>query len=108
MKNRLLVSFAMACLLAGASVVPGRFAHQADIRQNARAAIAGVLTAQQDAWNRGDVNAFLQGYWRSAELTFSGPGGIARRWDTTLAQSTEPHPDRPASAHPQFSALYVH
>jgi hypothetical protein len=54
-ENRLLVSFVMACFLAGASAVPGRFAPQADIGQRDRAAIAGVLTAQQDAWNRGDV-----------------------------------------------------
>jgi beta-aspartyl-peptidase (threonine type) len=105
MKNRLLVSFAMACLLAGASAVPGRFAHQADIRQNARAAIAGVLTAQQDAWNRGDVDAFLQGYWRSAELTFSGAGGIARGWDRVLARYKERYPDRAAMGQLEFSAL---
>jgi len=104
-KNRLLVSFVIACLLAGASAVPGRFALQADIRPRDRAAIAGVLTAQQDAWNRGDVEAFLQGYWRSAELTFSGAGGIARGWDKVLARYKERYPDRGAMGQLEFSAL---
>ena len=105
MKNRLLVSFAIACLLAGASAVPGRFALQADIRSRDRATIVGVLTAQQDAWNRGDVEAFLQGYWRSAELTFSGACGIARGWDRVLARYKERYPDRSAMGQLEFSAL---
>jgi beta-aspartyl-peptidase (threonine type) len=104
-KNRLLFSFAMACLLAGASAVSGRFAPQADIWQRDRAAIAGVLTTQQDAWNRGDVEAFLHGYWRSAELTFSGAGGIARGWDRVLARYKERYPDRSAMGQLEFSAL---
>jgi len=104
-KNRLLFSFAMACLLAGASAVSGRFAPQADIWQRDRAAIAGVLTTQQDAWNRGDVEAFLHGYWRSAELTFSGAGGIARGWDRVLARYKERYPDRAAMGQLEFSAL---
>jgi uncharacterized protein (TIGR02246 family) len=104
-KNRLLVSFAIVCLLAGASSVPGRFATQAGIRQLDRAAIFGVLTAQQDAWNRGDVDAFLQGYWHSAELTFSGTGGIARGWDKVLARYKEHYPDRGAMGQLEFSAL---
>ena len=105
MKNPLFVSLAMAFILAGASAAPGRFAPQADSWQRNRAAIAGVLTAQQDAWNRGDVEAFLQGYWRSAELTFSGTGGIARGWDKVLARYKERYPDRGALGQLEFSAL---
>lgn len=105
MKKRLLVLFAIACLLAGASAVLGRFAPQADIGQRDRAAIADVLTTQQDAWNRGDVEAFLQGYWRSAELTFSGAGGIARGWDRVLARYKERYPNRGAMGQLEFFAL---
>jgi uncharacterized protein (TIGR02246 family) len=104
-KTRLLASFATACLLAGASGAPGRFAPQADIWQRDRAAIASVLTTQQDAWNRGDVEAFLQGYWRSAEVTFSGPSGIARGWDTVLARYKQHYPDRGSMGQLEFSAL---
>ena len=105
MKNRLLVSFVIACLLAGASAVSGRFALQADIRPRDRAAIAGVLTAQQDAWNRGDVDAFLVGYWHSPELTFSGSSGVARGWDGVLARYKRNYPDKAAMGYLDFSEL---
>jgi len=39
-------------------------------------AIRAILATQQAAWNRGDIPAFLEGYWNSPELTFSGGAGI--------------------------------
>ena len=43
-----------------------------------RVAITKILDAQQNNWNEGNVDAFLEGYWHSPDLTFSGTGGIAR------------------------------
>ncbi len=57
------------------------FGKPGDAREAERAAINAVLKAQQAAWNRGDVEAFLTGYWHSTELTFSGSNGVARGWD---------------------------
>jgi len=37
---------------------------------DARKAIENVLHMQQEAWNRGDLEAFMTGYWNSPELTF--------------------------------------
>ena len=42
-----------------------------------RAAIQAVLTAQQVAWNKGDIPKFMDGYWNSPELTFAGGDGQA-------------------------------
>ena len=53
-----------------------------------RAAITEVLTRQALAWNDGNVDAFLTGYWNSPELTFSGSSGVARGWDGVLASVT--------------------
>ena len=48
------------------------------------AAIRQVLDAQVAAWNRGDLDTFMAGYWQSAELTFfSGPDRTAG-WQATL------------------------
>jgi uncharacterized protein (TIGR02246 family) len=74
-------------------------------RQADRAAISAVLTAQQTAWNRGDVDAFLVGYWRSPELTFSGSNGVARGWDGVLARYKKNYPDRAAMGQLDFSEL---
>ena len=72
------------------------------------AAIKKVLDTQQDAWNRGDVNAFLEGYWHSPELTFSGSNGIARGFDAVRARYQKNYPDRAAMGKLDFSGLEIH
>jgi ketosteroid isomerase-like protein len=68
-----------------------------------REAIDVVLRAQQSAWNRADVDAFLEGYWYSPELTFSGSSGVARGWDAVLARYKKNYPDRAAMGQLSFS-----
>ena len=70
-----------------------------------REAIGAVLQAQQSAWNRADVDAFLQGYWHSPELTFLGSSGVARGWDGVLARYKKNYPDRAAMGQLDFSDL---
>lgn len=76
-----------------------------DDRHFDREAIHAVLQAQQTAWNRGDVDAFLVGYWRSPELTFSGSSGVARGWDRVLTRYKRNYPDRAAMGQLDFSEL---
>jgi len=80
-------------------------AHSNDERSGDRNAITAVLNAQQAAWNRGDVEAFLTGYWRSPELTFSGSNGVSRGWDGVLARYKKNYPDRAAMGQLDFSDL---
>jgi ketosteroid isomerase-like protein len=79
-----------------------------DIHDADRAAIDGVLKAQQAAWNRGDVDAFLVGYWQSPELTFSGSNGVSRGWDGVLARYKKNYPNRDAMGELNFSDLEFH
>ena len=51
-----------------------------------RAAIQEVITAQSEAWNRGDLEGFMAGYARMPELVFTSGGEIQRSWDGTLAR----------------------
>jgi uncharacterized protein (TIGR02246 family) len=44
--------------------------------------IQSVLTAQQDAWNRGEIDAFMNGYARSASTVFVSEDEIRRGWET--------------------------
>ncbi len=80
-------------------------AKPAEGRDADRQAISAVLNAQQTAWNRGDVDAFLVGYWHSPELTFSGSSGVARGWDGVLARYKKNYPDRGAMGQLDFSDL---
>src|SRR6266850_5450343 len=68
-------------------------------------AIDELLKAQQAAWNRGDVDAFLVGYWRSPELTFSGGNGVSRGWDGVLARYKKSYPNHAAMGQLEFSDL---
>jgi uncharacterized protein (TIGR02246 family) len=76
-----------------------------DERKADREAINAVLSSQQTAWNRDDVDAFLVGYWRSPELTFSGSSGVVRGWDGVLARYKKNYPDRRAMGQLDFSEL---
>jgi uncharacterized protein (TIGR02246 family) len=71
------------------------------------AAIRGVLNAQVEAWNRGDVDAFLDGYWRSPDVTFSGTSGVTRGWDGVLARYKKNYADRAAMGKLDFSGLEI-
>ena len=77
----------------------------ADLRDADRAAINGVLKAQQAAWNLGNVDAFLVGYWQSPELTFSGSNGVSRGWDGVLERYKKNYPNREAMGELNFSDL---
>ncbi len=73
-----------------------------------RVAITKILDVQQNNWNQGSVDAFLEGYWHSPDLTFSGSGGIARGWDGVLARYKKNYPDRSAMGQLDFSGLEFH
>jgi beta-aspartyl-peptidase (threonine type) len=47
-------------------------------------AVRRVLLDQQGAWNRGDLEGFMAGYWHSPDLTFFAGGTEKRGWDAAL------------------------
>jgi ketosteroid isomerase-like protein len=49
-----------------------------------KAAIEGVLRAQQAAWNRHDLDAFMTGYWHSEELTFFSNAKESNGWQAAM------------------------
>ena len=102
---RWIVAGAALILLFVAGVRTGRQTKAAEGREADRAAITAALNAQQAAWNRGDVDAFLVGYWHSSELTFSGSSGVSRWWDGVLARYKKNYPDQAAMGQLDFSGL---
>lgn len=47
---------------------------------------SSVLDAQVEAWNRGDLEGFMAGYWRSPDLVFCSGSTVTKGWDETLAR----------------------
>ena len=91
-------------LLASGTVSSGeRFGLGDDPTQEIRA----VLDEQQAAWNRGDLQAFMDGYWQSADLTFAGASGVTRGWQPVLDRYRERYSNRAAMGRLDFTVLEV-
>jgi len=68
-------------------------------------AITKVLYAQQEAWNLGDIDAFMEGYWKSDQLVFSGAAGPTYGWKATRDRYINNYPDQPTMGKLRFTLL---
>ncbi len=59
-------------------------------------AIRQVLAAQENAWNRADIEVFMEGYWKSDSLMFIGSRGVTYGWQPTLESYKKGYPDAEA------------
>ncbi|MBI1287972.1 MAG: DUF4440 domain-containing protein [Flavobacteriales bacterium] len=67
--------------------------------------IRQVLAEQQDCWNQGDLECFMQGYWKSDSLKFIGRSGINYGWQATLDNYKKSYPDKAAMGTLNFEIL---
>lgn len=56
-------------------------------------AIQSILQNQTAAWNKGDIDAFMVGYWESDSLVFIGKSGPTYGYKNTLANYKKNYPD---------------
>lgn len=76
---------------------------------NVRDEILGVLRDQVQAWNRGDLEGFMEGYWQSPDLVFTSGARVQRGWRTTLERYRAAYGERPETmGRLTFSDLDVH
>ena len=78
----------LAVFLVVIAVVAGADARQKKSAPEPAAAreIRGVLDRQVQAWNRADLEGFMQGYWKSSDLTFYSGGTTVSGWEETLGR----------------------
>ncbi len=69
--------------------------------------IARRLMAQQDAWNRGDIDAFMTGYWKSDELRFASGNTVTKGWQATLDRYKKRYDSREKMGKLTFSDLDI-
>jgi ketosteroid isomerase-like protein len=80
------IALAVGMSLSLVAALPA-WAQQGTVREPRSAQeIRRVLGRQVEAWNRRDLEGFMQGYWQSPELTFYSGGSVVSGWDTTLAR----------------------
>jgi ketosteroid isomerase-like protein len=56
-------------------------------------AIRAMLSAQEAAWNTGNLEQFMIGYWQSDSLMFIGKNGPTYGYDKTLENYKKGYPD---------------
>ncbi|HEU4901439.1 MAG TPA: DUF4440 domain-containing protein [Flavisolibacter sp.] len=69
--------------------------------------IRQLLTTQTEAWNRGDLEGFMQTYWKSDSLLFIGKNGLKWGWQETLNNYKKGYPDTTAMGKLSFDILVV-
>ncbi len=94
-----LLLFALVPVTRSAGETPAAASIDAQIRL--------VLQTQADAWNRGDIDAFMQTYAPVDDLRFASGGTVTYGWKSTLARYKQRYPDRAAMGTLAFSELTV-
>ena len=79
----------------------------ADQSSNSISQIQSVLTAQQDAWNRGEIDAFMSGYARSPSTVFISEDEVRRGWETVRDRYRAKYSDRAKMGRLSFSDIEV-
>ena len=69
------------------------------------AAIQKVMVDQSAAWNRGDIDGFMAGYWKSEKLTFISGTDVTRGWQPTLDRYKKSYDSRAKMGVLKFSDL---
>ena len=71
------------------------------------AAVRNLLARQNAAWNRGDVDAFMVGYWENDSLMFIGKSGVTYGYKNTLANYKKNYPDTTVMGKLTFTLIQV-
>jgi hypothetical protein len=90
--------FLSVCLLLAVSV---------GAQSNDETAIRQLLDRQTAAWNRGDIDRFMDGYWENDSLMFIGKSGVTYGWTNTLNNYKRGYPDTAAMGKLRFELLTV-
>jgi ketosteroid isomerase-like protein len=69
--------------------------------------IRTLLEEQRLAWNAGNLESFMDTYWKSDSLMFIGKSGVTYGWQNTLNNYKTGYPDTAAMGKLRFDILEV-
>jgi hypothetical protein len=87
----------LVCLLSFSAIAQNKDSQQ----------ILSLLDAQKNAWNAGDINRFMDTYWKNDSLLFIGKSGVTYGWQNTLNNYKKGYPDTSAMGKLDFDILHV-
>jgi ketosteroid isomerase-like protein len=99
MKNNLLSLLSLAIVISTSCTSSQSLQPSA----NAETAIRKVLEEQSTCWSQGDLECFMQGYWKSDSLLFVGSRGLTYGWQQTLDNYRQGYPDASAMGQLTFN-----
>ena len=70
-------------------------------------AIRAVIEAQREAWNRGDIEGYMDGYERSANTVFVSGDNVTHGWQTVLDHYKKAYDSREKMGVLTFSDLEI-
>lgn len=73
--------------------------------KESKAAITAAMQTQEQDWNKGDIDAFMESYWRSADLSFISSRGPTYGWDQTKANYKKGYPTKETMGKLQFDII---
>ena len=103
--NSLAIVLLLAAVCAASPVGLAQSNSSYDIK--AADAIKAVITAQAAAWNRGDLEGYMDGYDRSPNTEFVGGDTITRGWQTVLDRYRKNYSSREKMGALTFSDLEI-
>lgn len=104
-KRKILAFLAIAGIGLGTALHRG-FGQNAPLTDSR--VIASALDQQVADWNRGNIPAFMGGYWKSNDTEFVNDVGIFQGWAAVLDRYEKSYPNRAAMGHLTFSGLEIH
>ena len=66
-----------------------------------------LLDMQVKAWNKGNLNKFMDTYWKSEDLIFVGSGGVTYGWQRTYDNYKNNYPNKRAMGNLRFNILDI-
>jgi ketosteroid isomerase-like protein len=70
-------------------------------------AVRNLMAKQSKAWNEGNIDAFMNGYWKNDSLMFVGKSGVTYGYDATLKNYKKGYPDKAAMGELTFTLIKV-
>ena len=80
---------------------------QVTLKPKAEKALSEIMKAQEFYWNKGDIEAFMEGYWNNTELVFVGKNGPTYGYQNTLENYKKGYPDKASMGQLHFDILHT-
>ena len=77
------------------------------LNPKAEKALSEIMKAQEFYWNKGDIEAFMEGYWNNTELVFVGKNGPTYGYQNPLENYKKRYPDKASMGQLHFDILHT-